>query len=128
MEVLVNDTADGTQVTVTASEVDLKTANIRENSFPLIKAEADVSIASAVGSWPQAVTFRLRVGGLVKTYVYTSKNAVDNDYLHLTFQARQNDKAAAVRLTVQGAGADTFTTVLCKGFYVYGIQHSVLTG
>jgi hypothetical protein len=128
MEVLVNDTADSAGQTVTNAEVDMKTANIRENSFPLIRMELDLSISTTGTSLAQAVTFRLRLGGLVKTYVYTSKAAIDADYMHLTFQGRQNDKAAAVRATVQGAGTDAQTTVLVKGFYVYGMQHSQLTG
>ena len=126
MEVLVNDTADSAGQTVTGAEVDVKTANIRENSFPLIKMEADIAISTTGTSQAQAVTFRLRLGGLVKTYVYTSKAAIDADYMHVMFQARQNDKAAAVRLTVQGAGVDAQTTVLVKGFYIYGIQHSII--
>jgi hypothetical protein len=128
MEVLVNDTADSAGQTVTNAEVDVKTINIRENSFPLLRMECDVSISTTGTSLAQAVTFRLRLGGLVKTYVYTSKAAIDNDYMRMMFQARQNDKAAAIRLTVQGAGTDAQTSVLCKGFYVYGMQHSLLQG
>lgn len=128
MEVLINDVADSAGQTVTNAEVDVKTANIRENSFPLIRVEADISISTTGTSAAQAVTIRVRIGGLVKTYVYTSKAAIDNDYMRVSFQARQNDKAAAIRVTVQGAATDAQTSILAKNFYVYGIQHSVLSG
>ena len=49
MEVLLADTADGTSTTVPAVETDLKSFTVRENSFPLIRVEADISI-SMVGS------------------------------------------------------------------------------
>lgn len=127
MEVLLSDTADGSTVTVPSAEADLKTFTVRENSFPLIRVEADISVSSVAGSLAQAVTFRLRLGGLVKTYVYVSKAAIDNDYIHVAFQGRHNDKSA-IRLTVQGAGVDANTATLCKGFYVYGMQHSTLAG
>lgn len=128
MEVLLNDTADGTSTTVPSAEADLKTFTTRENSFPLIRVEADVSISMVAASTAQAVTFRLRLGGLVKTYVFVSTTgAISNEYIHLTFQGRHNDKSA-IRLTVQGAAADANTATLCKGFYVYGMQHSTLAG
>ena len=41
------------------------------------------------------------------------RRAIDNDYIHLTFQGRHNDKSA-IRLTVQGAGVDANTAALCK--------------
>ena len=66
MEVLLADTADGTSTTVPAAETDLKTFTPRENSFPLIRVEADVSISMVAASLAQAVTFRLRVVDLLK--------------------------------------------------------------
>ena len=41
--------------------------------------------------------------------------------------ARHNDKSA-IRITVQGAGADANTATLIKGIYVFGVQHSTLAG
>ena len=123
LEVISNDQTAASPITVPSGETNLKTVDIKANSYKLVLVRAVIKIASTGTSAAQNVTFKVKAGvttGNSRSFVYVSKAIVSTEFITLETMARCNEKDAC-RVTIQGAGADANTTVTCESMVVLGL-------
>jgi len=108
------DTTDSSTLTVTTAPQVLKTITTDENSSELLKVTAQLLIATTGTSAVQTVPLTITLGGVTRTYNYTSKASVDKELVTIMYTGVSRIKDTITVGLGAAAGNDAQTSVICQ--------------
>src|SRR5215212_7021853 len=108
------DTNDSSTLTVTTAPQILKTITTDENSSELLKVTAQLRIATTGTSAVQTVPLTITLGGVTRTYNYTSKATVDKELVTIMYTGVSRIKDTITVGLGAAAGNDAQTSVICQ--------------
>ena len=108
------DVTDSSTLTVTTAPQVLKTITTDENSSELLKVTAQLLIATTGTSAVQTVPLTITLGGVTRTYNYTSKATVDKELVTIMYTGVSRIKDTITVGLGAAAGNDAQTSVICQ--------------